>query len=109
MFGNIPNGDVPEFFSDAEKWEWSYNKILDGACKSLDSWAEVSMAVKDGIMTAEQAIDKYDRFMVQFGFPIMLLDEIRKAEARKNAEAEVAKFREVLDKSPTADEPKYDL
>lgn len=109
MFGNIPNGDVPKFNNDAEKWEWSYNKILDGACNALDSWAGVSMAAKDGSMTAEQAIDKYDQFMVQFGFPIMLLDEIRKAEARKNAEAEVAKFREQLDKAPTVDEPKYDL
>lgn len=88
----------------AEKFEFSYNRVLDGFLQTVDEWARLSLAHDEGKLTAEEVVEHFNEHVSYKGFVLLLLDDIRKAKQSKNIDAQVKKFREQLTKLPEADD-----
>lgn len=86
--------------------ELKYNKLLDGFLNTVDKYAELSLKVRSGEITADEAIRIYDDFLAPKAMLLMMLDKLRgdhglfaRAERQKaeEIENEIARFREQLD------------
>lgn len=110
MFGMDDNfqNDVNDLaaMTPLELSELKYNKLLDGFLTAVDKYAEVSLKVRSGEITADEAIRIYDDFLAPKAMLLMMLDKLRgenglfaRAEREKaeEIENEVAKFRDQLD------------
>lgn len=58
-----------------------YNKVLDGFLRAVDAYAELSLKVRDGEISAAEAIQKYDEFLAPIAMILMMLDRIRGEES----------------------------
>lgn len=68
-----------------------YNKVLDGYLMAVDVYADLSLKVKDGEITAEELVRAYDDFLKPKAVLLLMLDTLRGPDclaARHKAEAE---------------------
>lgn len=107
--GPFSGKPLPTFENDAERFEWQYNRVLDGMITMLDKWAELSMAVNDGLISVDVLKEKYDLFMAEKGMIVIMLDEIRKRKNADKADKLVEEFRKELSLAPETDEPDYGI
>ena len=91
MFDGTP--ESVEKMSPAEKFEFSYNKVLDGFLQTVDEWARLSLEHSDGKMSAEEVIDSFNQHVGLKAMVLLILDEIRRNSA---IEKQVEKFRKDL-------------
>lgn len=104
MFGIPDNGPVPTFANDADKFKWQYDQMLSSHLATVNMWADLSMKFKDGLILADELIEQFDMIVAKKAFILLLLDEIRKAQAEGTINSEVAKFAEQLDRLPGTEE-----
>lgn len=104
MFGIPDNAPLPNFANDAEKYKWQYEQMLNSHLTTVNIWADLSMKLKDGLVLADEVIDQFDIVVAKKAFILLLLDEIRKAQAEGQIDSEVAKFAEMLDGLPGTEE-----
>lgn len=91
--------------TEAELVQMKYDKLLDGFLKVIDMYAAISLKVKDGEMTAEQAIDALDAELRPIAMLLLMLDQLRGENSFANRmqkrieeqnEELISKFREQL-------------
>lgn len=91
-------------------FEDDYNKVLDSFIRISDQYISLSLAVRDGNMTAEELVRQFDMKMAPIIMALMLLDSLRGSRAILNdpnamypktnpseIEREVQAFRRQLD------------
>lgn len=101
MMNGVPDANK---MTSAEKFEYSYNKVLDGFIGTCDEWARLSLAFTAGEMAAEEVIASFDDHVAMKGFVLLLLDDIRKQENGLKIDDQVKKFRQQLAGMPEAEE-----
>lgn len=91
--------------SELELSEMKYNKLLDGFLKVIDTYAAASLKVKDGSISADDAIDCLDAELRPIAMMLLMLDQLRgensyvaraDRQAAESDEELIAKFREQL-------------
>lgn len=91
--------------SELELSEMKYNKLLDGFLKVIDLYAAASLKVKDGSISADDAINYLDAELRPIAMMLLMLDQLRgensyvarvDRQAAKSDEELIAKFREQL-------------
>jgi hypothetical protein len=107
---NFGNADFSQYEgkTELELSQMKYDKLLDGFLKVIDLYADASLKVKAGEMTADQAIDALDAELRPIAMMLLMLDTLRgensfanraEREMAKKADSDeelIAKFREQL-------------